>query len=72
MELRTTWSIVNPLTNPMTQTIDKLADIDEVERFALLLAEEVYRSINNNNQPNTVKAFVRRKFEERYSELNKK
>jgi hypothetical protein len=47
----------------------ELANIDEVEEFAITLANEVYKTLHWNDQPATVKMFANKKFKQRLIEL---
>ncbi len=67
--MRTEWTVINPFSNPLIQSGTELADINSVEEFAERMAEEVYRSLYENDQCMTVLAFARKKFEQKYKEL---
>lgn len=69
MYLPAGWKIINPKSNPMSESGEELANIDEVEEFAISLANEVYKSLTWSDQPATVKAFARKKFQKRYQDL---
>ena len=63
------WKIINPNSNPMSEAGLELANIDEVEEFAITLANEVYKTLHWNDQPATVKMFANKKFKQRLIEL---
>lgn len=67
--MKTTWDIINPVTNPLLQSGNSLADIDAVESFSENLAVEVYKSFYTSQQQHTVVVFALRKFTEKFREL---
>jgi hypothetical protein len=67
--MRTEWTVINPFSNPLIQSGNELADITSIEEFAERMAEEVYRSLFENDQRITVIHFAKKKFEQRYKEL---